>query len=652
MATQIIRLKLVETPEGFNVLASVNGGPEVQSSINLSLIDSPRTKQVLERISWNNCSGDDIADVGSQLFAAVFSGEVAKLLEDLRAKEYPETPFFHIRLSLPEQLALLPWEALYDVRKDSFLGSNPRYCIVREPPEGIAPPRVRKPGPLHLLAIIPDGSGLSVDYEWNNLSLAAARVQDFFEPERFRGRVTPDALGKKLDERAWDIIHYIGHGEISPDGSFTIRLNDEEAHDEDIWMEGEKFSDLFQYRAPVLAVLNCCLGASPMFKRTLSGIAPALMRAGVGAVIAMRYEVPDDIALKFANVFYQELLSGPSPGRVDIAVTRARQSMYFNSRKNTVRGFITPILYLVEGRELLFQIHPEPIDDAETIDRGRRPVARTKISALPSQLVDAIRDQGCVPIVGPDVLRVDATRSVSVPLGPKELAKKLAEESQFPHMSDFDFPAAKTDDWTDSFLLAWVCQHYEKTKERFQLIKSVKRSYASAVPPQSLQLVSSIRGPGIIYTHFDGLIESVLPNSGRNMRIVSRLDEPIDVEKGVSLLVHLRGTIRDENSLILTEEDNEVLWDRLGKLPNQVSALIRGSLGCSALFLGLSPRDLSVRRLSNQLLDVKGGRRIHGPAFFVCPQDAVDDAYWGKYGIQWISMSLDDFFEALQEALK
>jgi hypothetical protein len=651
VATQIIRLKLVETPEGFNVLASVNGGPEVQSSINLSLIDSPRTKQVLERISWNNCSQDDIADVGSQLFGAVFSGEVANLLENLRSQEYSAPPFFHIRLSLPKQLAQLPWEAIYDDKKDSFLVSNPRYCIVREPPEGISPPRVREPGPLRLLAIIPDGSGLSVDYEWNNLNLAAARVQDFFEPERFRGRVTPDALRNKLDERAWDIIHYIGHGEISTQGDFTIRLNDEDEHDNDIWMDGEKFSDLFQYRAPILAVLNCCLGASPLSRRTLSGIAPALLRAGASAVIAMGYEVPDDIALKFANVFYQELLSGPSPGRVDIAVTRARQSMYFNSRKNTVRGFITPILYLAEGRELLFRIHAGQTHGTDTADRGR-PIARPRVTALPPQLVNAIREQGCVPIVGPDVLRVDATRSVSVPLGPKELAKKLAEESQYPHMSDFDSPAERTDDWADGFLLAWVCQHYEKTMERFQLIKSVKKSYASAIPPESLQLVSSIRGPGIIYTHFDGLIESVLPNSGRNMRIVSRLDETIDVEKGVSLLVQLRGTIRDENSLILTEEDNEVLWDRLGKLPNQVSALIRGSLGCSALFLGLSPRDLSIRRLSSQLLDLKGGRRIHGPAFFVCPQEAVDDAYWGKYGVQWISMSLEDFFEALQEALK
>ena len=59
----------------------------------------------------------------------------------------------------------------------------------------------------------------------------------------------------------------------------------------------------------------------------------------------------------------------------------------------------------------------------------------------------------------------------------------------------------------------------------------------------------------------------------------------------------MRGTWRDIDSLILTEEEHDLLWDRLNKIPSQVAALVHGAKDRSLLFLGIHPRDPLVHRL-------------------------------------------------------
>ena len=52
-----------------------------------------------------------------------------------------------------------------------------------------------------------------------------------------------------------------------------------------------------------------------------SGVAPALMRAGIPGAVAMQYEVYDDSATAFARRFYQSLAAGLS---LDEAVAAGR----------------------------------------------------------------------------------------------------------------------------------------------------------------------------------------------------------------------------------------------------------------------------------------------------------------------------------------
>src|SRR5262249_44719654 len=142
-------------------------------------------------------------------------------------------------------------------------------------------------------------------------------------------------------------------------------LNDENTDNGDQWVNGEIFSTFFRGTVPRLVVLNCCYGGAEGSFRTLSGVGPFLLRAGVPAVVAMQYEIPDKVAIKFAENFYGELLDGRVPGRIDSALTAGRLALYQNQTKERPQSFVTPVLYLAAGHELILELSaapkPEPV---------------------------------------------------------------------------------------------------------------------------------------------------------------------------------------------------------------------------------------------------------------------------------------------------
>ena len=73
------------------------------------------------------------------------------------------------------------------------------------------------------------------------------------------------------------------------------------------------------------------LGALP--RRTgqdpFSSVAPALLMAGVPAVVAMQFPIFDDSAIAFSKAFYQRLAAGEL---VETAVAEGRLAIYNNSR--------------------------------------------------------------------------------------------------------------------------------------------------------------------------------------------------------------------------------------------------------------------------------------------------------------------------------
>ena len=84
-------------------------------------------------------------------------------------------------------------------------------------------------------------------------------------------------------------------------------------------------------------------------------------------------------------------------------------------------------------------------------------------------------------------------------------------------------------------------------------------------------------------------------------------------------------------------------------LSSHVADLARKTVGRSLLYLGVSPRDLLIRRLTRAL---RGNGRNQGPMFFVRPEQSVEDAYWDDYNVQWLPMTLEAFLEAVADSVQ
>lgn len=643
---------LVPTEGGYRVSFRVGDQPAIERPFAFDLSPTARLRGVIARIEQGVCTRPDLQDVGSQLWNALRPPGILEALAELE-RQADESQPLHVWLDIPSEAELerLPWEALHDELASSFLGTDPRYCLLRTPPAGCPPilTALKDQHPLRVLVVIPRGSGLQVQYEWNNLRGVSLGLRGALQLGLVEGRVTPDRLQQELRSSEWDVLHYIGHGEVGEEG-ISIRLNSEEPESDELWMDASTFASLVQGHHLRLALLNCCLGASPSVSRTLHGLGPRLMRtARVPAVIAMRYEIADTVSIRFADSFYRELLTGNAPGRVDVAVQQARHALRINASGDTVRGFVTPVLYLSPGCEQLFDVRPAlpqvPVSPARV-----RPTLE-----LPELLVSSLLERRLIPVVGtslhqpPQMMR-RRSPEVAVPAPSlAQLVHQLAQESHYPEEPEL-LLMEKVGEWYRALLLARVCQHYQSHGQRYRLISSLQAICARADPPLPLLQLATWNTPGLIYLHFDGLMEEALKRARRKPRVINRVELPQPGEYADPLLVNLLGTLTHASSLRLTETDRDELLDRLAHPCTEVVDLVH-QMGRSLVFFGASPRDPLVRRLSG--LIETGAASMQGPCFFVSTEATeVDAAYWSPFNVQWIHEEPAAVIEALTVLLE
>jgi hypothetical protein len=112
-----------------------------------------------------------------------------------------------------------------------------------------------------------------------------------------------------------------------------------------------------------------------------SGVAPALMRVGIPAAVAMQYAVFDDAAIAFARRFYVALSAGLS---LDEAVIAGRLAVLNRGCKDDVEWGV-PVLYMRSGDGVVF---PEMAADP-TLERLRSG-QRVKVSQRVKELRDRL----------------------------------------------------------------------------------------------------------------------------------------------------------------------------------------------------------------------------------------------------------------------
>ena len=357
-------LLLERAPKGFRaqVLSSSAGQASVEFQLPFSdvelenfLLKLGRTTRVVRRIESTEMT--TAKSFGAALFDAVFAGDVRACLRSAVDEARRENTRVRLRIRLADPvLADLPWEFLYNPAVNRFLALSVQTPVVRyiELPEVIQPIAVTPP--IRVLVMISSPSDYPVldgEAEWTRLneSLADLISAGTISVERMDD-ATLTALQQRLRRSEYHIFHFIGHGEFDQalqEGVLLLERASKRGHRVGSQYLGMLLHDHNTLR---LAILNACEGARSSRQDPFAGSAQSLVQQGIPAVIAMQFEIADDVASTFAHEFYGALADGLP---IDAAVTEARKAIFAGGREIE---WATPVLYLRAPDGRIFDVAP------------------------------------------------------------------------------------------------------------------------------------------------------------------------------------------------------------------------------------------------------------------------------------------------------
>jgi len=332
---------------------------------------------------------------GRLLYDALFSDpDNRDALKELLAGPEPR------RLTIATRdpaLLRLPWELLAD-----DAGSLAQRLSVRrqlEEPKEIKPRPAQLP--LRILYIIsrPSGAGF-IDPR-----LTAKALLDALEPLGANVRVDfcrPPTLVRMEDLLSirqeagdpYDIVHFDGHGNFSQEEQVGVLYFEEPAV-----AFGKAAADpvsaidlgdlLASYSIP-LVILEACRTATVSPTTVFSSVAPSLIHAGVGSVLAMGHAVHVEATRLLMDCFYRELVQGAT---IDEAVSATRKALRDNpsrwlkagpdGRAIDLQDWFLPHLYHRAVDDALVPSSAHPGAERAASAGFRSPATGTEAGAFP-----------------------------------------------------------------------------------------------------------------------------------------------------------------------------------------------------------------------------------------------------------------------------
>jgi len=307
-------------------------------------------------------SGDNLVTLGTRLWSWLFPPP-AEVLYRAALAALPPNAGLRLRLRIdPPELHLIPWELAYDPVRGAFTALNARTPMVRYMPLSFRPSPLTGPSPLRILFV----ASAPRDLPPLDAATEKSRLLTALEGLLSEGRVVVDTLeGRPTVEALQDalrhgarITHFSGHGRA---GFLALEDEDGWAH----WVSADGLAVLLGDSGVGLALLNACeTGAQP--GGPFGGVAPALVRAGLPAVVAMQAPMPDESAVHFARNFYAALADGLP---VDTAVTEGRKAVALTLGMNQPDWAI-PVLYLRAPDGVLWDFGTEQEAREESVRAG------------------------------------------------------------------------------------------------------------------------------------------------------------------------------------------------------------------------------------------------------------------------------------------
>ena len=295
-----------------------------------------------------------VQDFGRGLFESLLVGDVRTRYEMSLSEARRQGKGLRLKLRIqPSELAVLPWEFLYDAERDRYpsLSSNTPLVRYLDLPQPVEPLRVS--GPLRILGMVASPLGLdplNVKHEKRLVEEATRGLREggLLELTWLEGQ-TWRHLMRAMRRGPWHIFHFVGHGGFDPvteEGAIALANDAGHMH----LLRARSLAELLDDHYPLrLVFLNSCEGARGSESDAFSSTAATLVRRGVPAVVAMQYEITDRAAIEFSRDFY-EALADSLP--VDAAVTEARAAVSMDS----ILEWGTPVLYMHSPDGRVFDI--------------------------------------------------------------------------------------------------------------------------------------------------------------------------------------------------------------------------------------------------------------------------------------------------------
>lgn len=218
--------------------------------------------------------------------------------------------------------------------------------------------------PLRIVVAISNPSNLprfnlapvDVGLEWAEFQRALRPLQGLVEVELVEPPVSLDRICQALETEP-RIFHFMGHGAFRAEtGEAALFLEKEKDRTTQVVRQDEWMERLTTLpRPPHLMVLAACESAARVNAGVLVGLAPALINARAGAVVAVRDKVGIDVAREFVYHFYRRLATH---GEIDLAVNEARS--YLLDRGGW--SWSIPTLFMERGAERIFAAPPDTLE--------------------------------------------------------------------------------------------------------------------------------------------------------------------------------------------------------------------------------------------------------------------------------------------------
>ncbi len=347
--------------------------PAGQQTRSETVLLSSNVHSLSRKLETRNLELGEMINLGEELAAALFPPTAKSFFEQSRAR-LTEAQGLRIRLKLASfRLASLPWEYTYirppdvlDGQKGRFgflaLDSRislTRYEVFGAPPGDLTPAQGRT---LRIVALLASPEGLPpLDLKTEQKNIREALGGSSGVDLEF-GSASVQAL-QDLLARGADVFHFAGHG------GFAQLQRDEEGYLAFVGPDGseapltaEILALNLAWRGVRLAFLGACEAGRRNGHNAWSGIAPALTRAGIPAVLGMQYTIQDGSAIAFSNQFYRDLFLGLP---IDEAVRNGRLAI-LNRPVPDKGDWGVPVLYLRAAADgILF-----PRESTQQISKG------------------------------------------------------------------------------------------------------------------------------------------------------------------------------------------------------------------------------------------------------------------------------------------